>query len=80
MLINARAEIKGGGRGLGLGFVRQLLARPRYSRVIAAARTYDARDSANELAQLVNDNQDRLTVVSLKEIGDVDRVLVRSPL
>ena len=62
---------------MGLGFVRQLLARPKYTQVIAAARTYDSENPDNELAQLVKSSDGRLQVVRLKEIGDVDSVLVR---
>jgi NAD(P)-dependent dehydrogenase (short-subunit alcohol dehydrogenase family) len=58
---DSRALVQGASRGIGLEFVRQLLAEPRIGRVFAACR---APDPAGELAALANDDP-RLSVVEL---------------
>lgn len=68
---------QGANRGLGLGFVTQLLSRPeKYARVIAAARTYDSNDTESGLGKLVRESKGRLGVVRLEEVGEVESCLV----
>lgn len=60
---------QGSNRGLGLGFIRQLLLRPQYTRIVAAARSVDKK---GELSRLVDESEGRVGVVKLGEISDVD--------
>jgi len=58
---DSRALVQGASRGIGLGFVRQLLAEPQIGRVFATCR---APHQAGQLAALANDDP-RLSVVVL---------------
>ena len=58
---DSRALVQGASRGIGLEFVRQLLAEPQIGRLFATCR---APDQAGELAALANDDP-RLSVVAL---------------
>ena len=59
---SAIALIVGAGQGIGLGFVKQLLADPAIAHVFA---TYRNPDSAHELLTLAQQHRDRLTCLPL---------------
>lgn len=61
--------VQGSSRGLGLGFIRKLLLRPQYKRIIAAARIID---EAGELCRLRDESEGRIGVVRLSEVSDVE--------
>ena len=72
----SRADTQGGNRGIGLGFVRQLLARPKDKYPLILTTSRNKGEEGDELSKLVNASEGRLKRLVLEDVADYDAVLV----